>query len=211
MIGLKRKSRTMPKRALLTLIAALGLSASIGVETAQACACCANDGQRYVEVMQFDSERRAEVTSVRFAKEARLYVGEGGPEIVQGIVKPSEVYALDVKWESGRAVFALRDEAGHEGTLTLTVPDKITIFEVDPRDGNNGPGGGPLLYKEWKLTGGVTGAGVFNTGTATGQLLTLILQGRGNSCTTAADFTHWTLVMQAEKGNYTLFGALDKP
>ena len=201
----------MPKRASHAVLAALWLSALVGVETAQACACCANDGQRYVEVMQLDSERRAEVTAVRFAKEAKLYVGEAGPEIVQGIVTPSEAYALDVKWENGRAVFGLRDEAGREGTLTLTVPDKITIFEVDPRDGSKEAGGGPLLYKEWKLTGGVTGAGVFNTGSATGQLLTLILQGRGNSCTTAADFTHWTMVMQGEKGNYTLFGALDKP
>ena len=200
----------MPKRAFLPVLAALWLSAFVGVETAQACACCANDGQRYVEVMQLDSERRAQVTAVRFAKEAKLYVGEAGPEIVQGIVKPSETYAIDVTWESGRALFALRDDAGHEGTLTLTVPDKITIFEVDPRDGNTEAGGGPLLYKEWKLTGAVTGAGVFNTGTAKGQLLTLILQGRGNSCTTAADFTHWTLVMQGEKGNYTLFGALER-
>jgi hypothetical protein len=201
----------MPKRAFLTFIAALWLSAFVGIEIAQACACCANDGQRYVEVMQLDSERRADVTSVRFAKEAKLYVGEAGPEIIQGIVKPSETYALDMQWEDGRAVFALRDEADHEGTLTLTIPDKITIFEVDPRDGNTSPGGGPLLYKEWKLTGAVTGAGVFNTGTARGQLLTLILQGRGNSCTSASDFSHWTLVMQGEKGNYTLFGALKEP
>jgi len=40
------------------------------------------------------------------------------------------------------------------------------------------------------------------------QTLTLILQGSGNSCTSAIDFSHWTLVMQEPKANYTLFGNL---
>jgi hypothetical protein len=30
----------------------------------------------------------------------------------------------------------------------------------------------------------------------------------GNSCTSAVDFAHWTLVMQGPKANYTLFGDL---
>jgi hypothetical protein len=36
----------------------------------------------------------------------------------------------------------------------------------------------------------------------------LILQGGGNSCTSAIDFTHWTLVMQGPKANYTLYDNL---
>jgi hypothetical protein len=39
-------------------------------------------------------------------------------------------------------------------------------------------------------------------------VLTLIVQGRGNSCTSAGDFSHWTLVMQGPKANYSLFGDL---
>jgi hypothetical protein len=41
-----------------------------------------------------------------------------------------------------------------------------------------------------------------------GQWPTLIVQGTGNSCTSAADFKHWTLVMQGPKANYSLFGDL---
>ncbi|MBR1198611.1 hypothetical protein JQ634_17720 [Bradyrhizobium sp. AUGA SZCCT0240] len=40
------------------------------------------------------------------------------------------------------------------------------------------------------------------------QILTLILQGGGNSCTSGVDFTHWTLVMQGPKASYTLYGNL---
>lgn len=40
------------------------------------------------------------------------------------------------------------------------------------------------------------------------QILTLILQGGGNSCTSAIDFSHWTLVMQGPKANYMMFGDL---
>ena len=87
------------------------------------------------------------------------------------------------------------------------LPQKISVFEVDPRDGSD-QGTGPVLYKEWKLTGDVTAFGTFNATDDARQLLTLILQGRGNSCTAAADFTHWTLVTEGPKGTYSLFGAL---
>ena len=69
-------------------------------------------------------------------------------------------------------------------------------------------GTGPSLYKEWKLTGKAAGSGAFSLGGAPKQVLTLIVQGRGNSCTSVGDFAHWTLVMQGPKANYSLFGDL---
>ena len=69
-------------------------------------------------------------------------------------------------------------------------------------------GTGPALYKEWKLTGEVTAFGAFSGTNGAKQVLTLILQGRGNSCTSAEDFTHWTLVTEGPKGTYSLFGDL---
>jgi hypothetical protein len=116
-------------------------------------------------------------------------------------------YKLVVKWHDERLVLAFRDHLGHSGTLSLTRPDNLSIFEVDPRDRPE-QGQGPRLYKEWKLTAPASGDGVFQPGIAPRQLLTLILQGGGNSCTSAIDFTHWTLVMQGPKGNYTFFGKL---
>jgi hypothetical protein len=87
------------------------------------------------------------------------------------------------------------------------VPQNISIFEVDPHESPD-QGTGPLLYKEWKLTGDITAFGAFDRANGARQKLTLILQGRGNSCTSAADFTHWTLVTEGPKGTYSLFGEL---
>jgi hypothetical protein len=40
------------------------------------------------------------------------------------------------------------------------------------------------------------------------QRATLILHGRGNSCTDASQFNAWTLVLHGPKGTSTLFGTL---
>jgi hypothetical protein len=85
----------------------------------------------------------------------------------------------------------------------------ISICEVDPGDSPDQVSG-PVLYKELMLTGEVTGFGAFNDTSGVNQVLTLILQGRGNSCTSAEDFTHWTLVTEGPKGAYSLFGDLVK-
>ena len=63
----------------------------------------------------------------------------------------------------------------------------LSVFEVDPRDRPD-RGQGPTLYKEWKLSAPAAGSGVFQPGIAPRQLLTLILQGGGNSCTSADRF-----------------------
>jgi hypothetical protein len=172
-----------------------------------ACACCTNPGQRNVDVVALDATKRETLEASRFGDEARLYLDEADPDSVAGIASPSAAYALKAAWQGGQLVFSFADGHGHTGTLALDVPGKISIFEVDPRDAPD-QGTGPALYKEWKLTGKVAGSGVFAAGAGPKQLLTLIVQGRGNSCTSAGDFSHWTLVMQGPKANYTLFGEL---
>jgi hypothetical protein len=179
---------------------------------ALACACCTNPGQRYVDVEKLDSGRLEEIERVRLGTEARLYVGAGGVETIEGIQNPAERYDLEVAWDKThpgktRIVFTLASLGGFSGTLSLTLPQTISIFEIDPRDAPD-QGTGPTLYKEWKLTGEVTGTGAFSPTNSPKQRLTLILQGRGNSCTSAADFTHWTLVTEGPKGEYSLFGDL---
>jgi hypothetical protein len=188
----------------LIVSAVLGVSAS---ESALACACCTNPGQRYVEKLPFDSSKRAVFRSVEFAHRANLYVGEGGAESINGIDEPSERYAMSVSWSKSSFIFSFRNHRGAWGKLVLGLPQTVSVFEVDPRE-SEGRGNGPTLYKEWKITGKVGGDGVFSPATGPNQLLTLILQGRGNSCTSASDFDHWTLVMQGPKGHYIMFGEL---
>ena len=191
------------------LLASIAALLWLGAPDALACACCTDPGYRNVHVVQLHGSKRAEIKRVRFANSAQLFVTAGGLETVEGIKTPSERYKIKAKWEKNRVVFDLRDAQGRSGTLALAIPYKLSVFGVDPRDGPD-QGSGPVLYKEWKLTGKAAGTGVFSAASGPGHLLTLILQGRGNACSSAADFGHWTLVMQGPKANYHLFGKLVK-
>jgi hypothetical protein len=171
-------------------LAALVVLAAPG--EALACACCTNPGQRYVDVETLDPGRLEEIESLRFGTEARLYVGEAGVEAIKGIQDPAERYDLAVNWDKTHPVktdisFTLSNPGGRSGTLSLRLPQTISIFEVDPRDSPD-QGTGPVLYKEWKLIGEVTGTGAFSGTNSPKQVLTLILQGRGNSCTRRRQF-----------------------
>jgi hypothetical protein len=174
---------------------------------ALACACCTHAGQRNVATVALDSGKRQEIESLRFSAKATLFTGEGDPDGIEGITTPSASYELTAKWLDDKLVLSFRDKLGHTGILSIARPKTLSVFEVDPRDRPD-RGQGPTLYKEWKLSAPASGSGVFQPGIAPRQLLTLILQGGGNSCTSAIDFSHWTLVMQGPKANYTLFGDL---
>jgi hypothetical protein len=186
---------------------ALAVLALIDIRPAFSCACCSNEGQRNVATVALDSGKRQEIESLQFDGKATLFTGEGDVEGIEGIITPSGSYDLVAKWQDNRLVLSLRDSLGRAGTLSFARPKTVSVFEVDPRNEPD-KGHGPVLYKEWKLSGHASGSGVFQPGGAPRQILTLILQGGGNSCTSAIDFSHWTLVMQGPKANYTLFGGL---
>jgi hypothetical protein len=188
------------------LILALAIYAG-QLAPAFACACCTNEGQRNVATVALDSGKRQEIEGLRFADKATVFTGEGDVDGIQGIAAPAGTYKLAAKWVDDRLVLSFRDAAGHSGTLSFARPGTMSVFEVDPRDRPD-KGHGPPLYKEWKLSAPASGSGVFAPGIAPRQILTLILQGSGNSCTSGIDFSHWTLVMQGPKANYTMFGKL---
>src|SRR5262249_34793882 len=150
------------------------------------------------------SSKRAQIEQLSFAAPAQLYTGEADPQDVKGITTPSARYELKAGWEKDRLVFAFRDEAGRSGTLSLERPGTFSIFEVDPRDEPD-RGLGPSLYKEWMLTSRAGGTGIFSAGLGPSQQLSLIVHGRGNSCTSSDHFRHWTLQMRGPKANYRLF------
>src|SRR5207244_1851341 len=120
-------------------------------------------------------------------------------------------YALQVLQQKDRLVFEFRDGNGRSGTLSLQLPALIPIFEVDPREDARDGGAGPRLYKEWKLTSKAAGTDVFGAGMGSNQTITLVLHGHGNSCTSAQDFTHWTLMIDGPKARYSLFGEFEPP
>jgi hypothetical protein len=177
------------------------------VSSVLACACCSNEGHRHVATVAFDSGKREEIASLRFAGTATLFTGEGDADNIQGIAAPAASYDFSVTRQDDRLNFIFHDRSGHSGTLSLAEPRTMAIFEVDPRNRPD-QGHGPNLYKEWRLTAPAAGSGIFGAGIAPRQSLSLILHGSGNNCTSAMDFTHWTLVMQGPRANYMLFGEL---
>jgi hypothetical protein len=99
---------------------------------ALASSCATQAGWRYVEVEQLKPERLTEIGKVKFAKDAKLMLGDAS-EGIKGVDDPEENYTLAVTRAKDRIVFAFVDEKTRKGTLTLTIPKSISIFEVDPR------------------------------------------------------------------------------
>jgi hypothetical protein len=68
-----------------------------------------------------------------------------------------------------------------------------------------------VLYKEWRFEGEVNGTGFFKAGITARTKYFLVLQGRGNSCDAAEDFTHWQLKITGKKADYAFYGELSAP
>ena len=189
----------------MLLALAAAVLATTAWQAALACACCTSTGERTDLVMKLSESYAAELELLRFDKTAELFLGEAEPDTVKGITAPADKYDIEASWKNG-FLFSFRDKTGRAGTLSLARPGTISIFHVDQRSPDEGRE--PGLYKEWRLRAKATGTGVFTPGLGTGQTLTLVLQGRGNNCTSADQFTHWMLIMRGPKAKYHFFGSL---
>lgn len=185
---------------LLTAIAAMAASTP-----AYACACCANTGQRFVETGKVSDYDATELDRIAFDGNAELFTGEAEPSDIRGLAATASSYAFDVTRQATKWTFTFKSEGTIAGTLSFN-PDKLAKFEVDTRLSDPPAGGMVSLYKEWKQTAAVTGTGMFKL--PAGSSLSLILQGRGNSCTSAEDFTNWSLVVQGDGFSFLFFGKL---
>ena len=172
------------------------------------CACCASAGEWFTTQEAVTEETLREFGRLGLSGNASLSVSEAGAEGVRGISDALETYALTLSRSRRRWTLRLRGEGGKEGTLSFDVPRMATVFGVDLRDGQQGGGGGPLLYKEWRIEGPLTGTGVFKQGAGAGTRFRLVLQGRGNMCTNAADYKNWTLQVSGPRSRYSFYGAV---
>lgn len=201
-------------RAARLALAGILLLASRGTG-AHACACCSDFGQRHVAAIPLDSYRREQIEGVRFADKAELFTGEADevPGVEPGAALQTggaSQLRLSAAHRNGRWTLNLEGHEGRMGTLAFDLPETVSVFEIDPRDQEHlkGTGKGPRLYKEWKLTSKLLATGIFAPSMASGQRITLILHGYGNSCTSTEDFEHWTIVLHGPKPQVTLFGDL---
>jgi len=201
-------TRRRSTRAQYVGVIVMALTWLVPVEPASACACCSNDGQRYVEMQKIDAFAAGILSDVRFAEVAHLYTGEADLSAIEGITAKSSEFHLAVSKSDAAWQFEF-GEAGGGGTLTFVLPKVITRFEIDLREpGADTSHVGPGIYKEWRLTTSARGSGMFKAATGGNQQATLILHGRGNSCTDVSQFNAWTLILHGAAAELKFFGDL---
>jgi hypothetical protein len=151
-----------------------------------------------------------QINGMGFASAAQLFLVDGpDPEDqVKGLATILESYAMTAVAESKQWRLKFRTENGKSGELILALPSTVAKFAVDIHNGETNAAGRPLLYKEWRLEGRATGNEMFKEGFTAPARYTLILQGRGNRCDNADDFTHWRLEISGKKADYAFFGEL---
>jgi hypothetical protein len=180
------------------------IATTAGLSPASACACCSFVGQRSSYVKKFDNQ----LEPFSFRSMAKLVLGERDDHPIPGMEPPVEDFTVTVARLKDRIAFSFRDSKDRAGTLSLVRPQSIAIFEVDPHDTVD-HGQGPNLYKEWTITSTMAGDGIFRRSNGPNRRITLVLHGRGNSCTDSSSFTHWTLqVLGRGTPNYTFYGEL---
>jgi len=191
---------------LLAAIAALLLSPN----AALACACCSNTGHYFSGAVDLDDYRLSELNRIRFARTAFLFLTEAGlEEDALGIAQPKQSYSLQGAFVGNVWRLTFRSGA-NTGILELPLPNKMWNHSADIHDGKLSPGGGPLLYKEWRLEGDLKGNGFFKSGMTAPAKYVLVLQGRGNGCDNAGDFGNWRLQVHGEKADYAFYGKLTR-
>ena len=198
------------RRPLFSLALLAGLLLLLPVR-AWACACCSNAGDYYVGSGRPTAYELSLMGQVRFGGTAHLYLTEADmEESARGLAHRAESYSL--KGSLVGRVWRLTFRDGNKtGTLNLPLPARMSSYTADIHDGNTSPGGGPLLYKEWRFEGRASGTGFFQAGMVGPARYFLVLQGRGNGCQNAEDFTHGRLKITGRKADYAFFGELANP
>ena len=196
------------KLFLLTLFA-FAISVSFFPSNALACACCAERGAYSISTRKPTSSEIDELKRIQF-KTADLYMDAASEENIKGISSIGGNYSLTGLLQNNSWKFDFKDEAGKTGTLNLTKPISMVAFMADIPNGKTE--GEVSLYKEWRFKYRVqSGTGIFQKGIAPATEYFLVLQGKGNVCTQAEDFTHWRLEVTGRRASYAFFGELKSP
>ncbi|MEZ5344401.1 MAG: hypothetical protein R2681_02495 [Pyrinomonadaceae bacterium] len=173
-----------------------------------ACACCADPGYYRIRVSKPGSFETDILKKFEF-RNAQIYSTAGFPEDVKGLDPVSEEYQISASLTGDGWDFSMKDKNGKEGTLKLKMPKTFVDFAVDTREGEKGGAGSVLLYKEWRFLYKVEeGTGIFRDGVKGKTEYFLVLQGKGNACNSAEDYTHWRLEVTGKNASYAFYGDL---
>jgi hypothetical protein len=173
-----------------------------------ACACCAEPGEWYEQANRLEDYEIEELRNVKFDKTASTYLNAAGYDVLKGFPVEYDSFNLTASLSPRLALtLSLKGERGETGSLVLALPKVATSFGADLHDLPEGSAG-PILYKEWRFEGLVTGTGIFRKNVVRGTKFKFILQGRGNNCLSSTDFKSWRLDIKGPRALYALYGTL---
>jgi hypothetical protein len=175
------------------------------------CACCSNTGEWSQGNTSVDQYRFDEINRMVFAPLANTYMTDAGEDSTRGLTSPAENYKLSLSKDQRRWTLSFKDDKGKTGTLSFNIPASMLYFIVDLQNGQESAGGGPMLYHEWRLSGPVSGTGIFQRGIAGRTKFQLIFQGMGNSCADANTFKSWNLQITGPRAAYSFYGLFKEP
>lgn len=196
-----------------SVLTGLAMIVVLPTGVAQACACCAEPGERYERTETIDDLSLDVLESVRFAAKARLYTTAADwDEQVKGITNPaqSDTYSLTFSRTARDWTFEFKDTGGAKGKLNFRLPANVYKLHADTKPqartpSNNTP---TRLYKEWRLDSSIAGTGMFTFKKSANGRAQFILHGTGNGCTSPDQFTNWTLDVTGNGVQFRFFGRL---
>ena len=186
-----------------------------------ACACCAEPGEYSIRTAKPSDYEIELLGKMEFDDAASLFMTEAGFDGIKGLKNIQKDYDAN-DWTASPDFFGLtnnfaaktwkfnfKTKTGKLGTLVLPMPAQMLSFDVDTHD--TPPDEEVVLYKEWRFKGSVqSGNGFFAPDIVRPTTYFLVLQGRGNGCGNAEDFTHWRLEITGKNANYSFFGKLNE-
>lgn len=168
------------------------------------CACCAERGTYMNRTTKLSKYERDEIG--RLAIDSAEFFQEGGEmEKIPGLKSLREKYSAGFTYR-GSWKFDFTDTSKSIGTLDLMASPTVVDFRTDLYDSEPAS---VVLYKELRFKSKVkSGTGDFAGGITPATEYSLVLQGRGNQCMNAEDFSHWRLDVKGPKAAYSFFGKL---
>lgn len=183
--------------------AVIGLSAPY----AHACACCADAGARMLHTEPFAVFIGTEARTLGFDPTTWPFFGAGEDSAPMGIKPVSEAYETIATWsDKGLTLELTGTSPDRSGSLSLAVPQNVTIFSVDPTPGSQETN--VALYKEWRMATTAAGTGAFAAVRPDQHTAVLIFYGSGNNCDIAGAMTNWSLEVKGPGVDFRLFGKL---
>ena len=170
------------------------------------CACCAERGDYFHRESELADFEISELEKIELGS-AILHTDAGYPDSIVGVKPLGESFTIKAGLRGKSWQFSFTDDKARTALLVLARPQMAQVFGVDQDPLSESST--VVLYKEMRFDFRVeSGTGFLKEGIDSSTRYKLILQGRGNMCMNASDFSTYILQVHGNKANYSFFGKL---